>query len=80
MNKIVNGVLVPLRQEEITQRELDVIEFQKEQTATLEVDRVANIWNLIDEQEELSIRAVLENDTAWIETRKANIAKLKGEL
>ena len=56
------------------------LEFQQEQITQVEADRVANIWKLIEEQERLSIRAILENDTVWIATRKQNIVDLKSQL
>ena len=80
MNKIVNGVLTPLTAEEISQREVDSANSQAEQSAQIEAERVASIWEQIKEQEQLAIRAMLENDTVWIETRKNNILALKGEL
>ena len=80
MNKLVNGKLVPLTQAEITQREQDAILASEEQARQVEDERVASIWEQIKEQEQLAIRAVLENDTVWIETRKNNIIALKGEL
>jgi len=47
---------------------------------SLEDVRVAEIWEQIREQEALSVRALLNNDTVWIEKRKQNILDLKGRL
>lgn len=80
MNKIVNGKTIPLTQLEIEQRTKDEQEAQLEQTQQEESKRVSDIWKQIEEQEKLSIRAVLNNDTVWIEKRKANILALKEKL
>ena len=47
---------------------------------SLEDVRVAEIWEQIREQEALSVRALLNNDTVWIEKRKQNILDLKASL
>ena len=80
MKKIVNGKLVDLTPDEITQRGLDAVKAQEQSAVQVEAERVANIWKQIAEQEQLAIRAVLNNDTEWIEIRKQNILTLKGEL
>ena len=53
-------------------------------TPQQEADLIAqgnyNIWEEIREQEQLAIRAILDSDTAWIETRKQNIIELKALL
>ena len=80
MQKLVNGVVVDLTAEEITQREAEALQAEQDRLAQVEAERVADIWKQIHEQEQLAIRAVLNNDTEWIEIRKANIATLKGAL
>jgi len=47
---------------------------------SIEDARVVKIWEEIREQEALSVRALLNNDTVWIEKRKQNIADLKASL
>ena len=75
-----DGERVPFTAEEEAIADASESVFKAQQSAQVEADRVASIWEQIKEQEQLAIRAMLENDTVWIETRKNNILALKGEL
>ena len=47
MNKLVNGKLIALSQEELAQRELDAIKAQEEQAKQVLVDEKNNLLNIL---------------------------------
>lgn len=54
MNKLVNGVLVPLTQAEITQRETDIAAFEAEQLATGYIQARREAYPSLEEQADMA--------------------------
>jgi len=80
MKKIVDGKTVDLSKEEILSLQEDSARAKEIKDKQIEDVRIAEIWEQIREQEALSVRALLNNDTVWIEKRKQNILDLKASL
>ena len=62
MNKIVNGKLVPLTEEEIVQREIDAVKAQEEQSKQVV-------------QDEINTNKKYLSDTDWFYTRRLDIGE-----
>ena len=86
MNKIVNGKLVPLTEEEIVQREIDAVKAQEEQSKQVVQDEINTNKKYLSDTDWFYIRRLDTGEEVPVDTvaeraaARAKINQLEGEL